>query len=271
MSTLESEYYESNDFWAGEALQDENNLSRIRETAGLIPPDTASLADVGCGNGVFVNYLQRAMPSLELFAIDRSRAALEYVRTPKSEGDIAAIPLPKHSYDCVTCLEVIEHLPLDTFQSALSELARVARKYIIVSVPYAENLEQNHTQCPQCKSIFNADLHLRTFSDDDILHLLDRENFHCVQTKKAGKQTSYLGHYRYSRLFYPEHFRIWRSPICPICGYRNGGAASTTTCSHSPHPKRRRSLISYFSHLPKLIWPQETTYSWIIGLYRRSP
>lgn len=267
MSTLESEYYEARDFWAGEALQDANNIDRIHRTADLIPADATSLADIGCGNGVFVNYLEQAKPALDLFAIDRSRTALEFVKTTKSEGDITSIPLANGSYDCVTCLEVVEHLPVDIFQTALSELARVARKYIIVSVPYAENLERNHTQCPQCKSIFNSDLHLRTFSDDSFLHLLDGQNFHCVRTVKAGKQTSFVGHDRYSRFFYPEHFRTWRSPICPICGYKSEVAASTT--GGSPPLARRRRLISYFSALPKLIWPKETSYYWILGLFQR--
>jgi ubiquinone/menaquinone biosynthesis C-methylase UbiE len=272
MNDFEKEYYEADIFWEGEALQDENNLTRVKETAALIPEDANSLLDVGCGNGVFVNYLQQLLPGLKLLAIDRSHAALKYVKTEKREGDIADIPLADRSYDCVTCLEVIEHLPIGVFQRALSELTRVAKQYVIVSVPYAEELERNHTQCPECKSIFNADLHLRTFSEKKIDHLLEKYNFQCVATKKAGKQASFKGHYFFTRIFYPEQFRSWRSPICPICGYRVSAAnASSTTDDHAVATSaiRPRSVISYFTGVPKLFWPKETKYYWIIGLYRR--
>ncbi len=133
MNNFEKEYYESERFWEGEALQDEGNIKRIKETASLIPPDTTSLVDIGCGNGVFVNYLQKEIPNLNLFAIDRSKSALKYVKTENKEGDIADIPLPDNSFDCVTCLEVIEHLPVGVFQKALSELVRISNKYVIIS------------------------------------------------------------------------------------------------------------------------------------------
>jgi SAM-dependent methyltransferase len=272
MNDFERDYYEAETFWEGEALQDENNLSRIRETAAMIPADAESLMDIGCGNGIFVNYLQKMMPRLKLLAIDRSHAALKYVNTEKREGDIAAIPLADRSYDCVTCLEVIEHLPVNVYQRALAELTRVASQYVILSVPFAEELERNHNQCPQCRSIFNSDLHLRTFSEATVDRLLEKYNFDCVAVKKAGAQVSYRGHHLYTRVFYPEQFRSWHSPICPICGYREGIAQPSSSVPNEMTPKaevRSRSFISYFTSVPKLFWPKETTYYWIIGLYRR--
>ncbi len=272
MKSFEEEYYESERFWEGEALQDEGNIKRIKETASLIPPDTTSLVDIGCGNGVFVNYLQKEIPNLNLFAIDRSKSALKYVKTENKEGDIADIPLPDNSFDCVTCLEVIEHLPVGVFQKALSELVRISNKYVIISVPYDENLEKNHTQCPQCKSLFNADLHLRKFSDESIRQLLAGHNFECILTKKTGSQVFYKGHYQFTKLFYPEHVRVWRSPICPICGYKtieNQVPKDVNKQNTNAVQTSHRSLISYFTGLPKLFWPKEEKNYWIIGLYKR--
>jgi len=272
MSSFEQEYYESDRFWEGEAIQDENNLTRIRETAAIIPSDAISLADIGCGNGVFVNYLQKEYPKLSLLAIDRSKAALKFVHTEKKEGDIADIPVPDHSVDCATCLEVIEHLPVGVYQKALSELARISKKYIIISVPYAENLEKNHTQCPQCKTLFNADLHLRNFSEETMRQLLDKFGFENVSTKKTGEQYFFKGHFEFTRFFYPEHFRQWRSPICPVCGYKSQEkpvAVNTQEQVAGQTQKKQRSLISYFTVVPKLFWPKEKKYYWIIGLYKR--
>jgi len=272
MSDFEKEYYESDRFWEGDAIQDANNLDRISQTASMILSDVKSITDIGCGNGVFVNYLQKESPGLEIMAIDRSRAALKFVKTEKKEGDIADIPLPDRSYDCVSCLEVIEHLPVEVYKKALSELTRISKKYVIISVPYDENLAKNYTQCPNCQSIFNADLHLRKFSDETIRHLLDENGFESVLVKKAGEQISYKGHYQFTKLFYPEHFKLWRSPICPICGYKSDdkpAAVPSNGMSSDNQANPRRSLVSYFTAIPKLFWPKEKKYYWIIALYKR--
>jgi len=273
MNNFEKDYYESDRFWDGEAIQDEGNLNRFRVTGALIPDDVESLVDIGCGNGLFVNYMKTYRPELKLLAVDRSKTALKFVKTEKIEGDIISIPLSDHSYDCVSCLEVIEHLPVNVFKEALAELSRVANKYVLISVPYAEELEDNHTQCPQCKSIFNADLHMRNFSDIKMQHLLSSNGFECVGTKKEGERVSFKGHNRYIRIFYPNHVRQWRSPICPICGFQGDERLETNMQNNRDSGKvsnANRSFMSYFSWLPKLFWPKEKKYYWIICLYKRT-
>ena len=270
MNSFEKEYYESERFWEGEAIQDENNLRRMKITTGLIPDDVHSLADIGCGNGVFVNQLIKERPTLDIMAIDRSETALKFVRTNKKNGDIIDIPLSDRSYDCVTCMEVIEHLPITVYQKALSELARVSKKYIIISVPYAEILEENHTQCPACKTIFNADLHLRSFSDDTMKGLMGAYGFNCIDIKKAGERIRYRGHYQFRKTFYPSQFRQWRSPICPICGFESIAQVHEQV-EQQPVQEvvQRRSVISYFTALPKLFWPKDKKDFWVIGLFQR--
>jgi hypothetical protein len=48
---FEKEYYEFEEFWGGEVLQDEANKARIDLTINSIPGDVESVADIGCGNG----------------------------------------------------------------------------------------------------------------------------------------------------------------------------------------------------------------------------
>jgi len=276
MSSFEKEYYEADRFWEGESLSDAGNLLRIQRTTAFIPEDVKSLADIGCGNGIFLNYLHDKNPGLQLTGVDRSETALRFVKTSNLPGDIAAIPLSDHSVDCVSCLEVIEHLPVTVFDQALRELARVSKQYIIVSTPYSEVLEENHTQCPRCKSIFNADLHLRNFSVAEIENLLEPYGYHCVKHELLGERINYKGHYLFRKIFYPKQFRQWRSPICPICGYREAQAPLPThpVVTESPvmamNGVHRRSLLSYVSWLPKTVWPKEKKYYWILALYKKA-
>jgi ubiquinone/menaquinone biosynthesis C-methylase UbiE len=54
---------------------------------------------------------------------------------PDLVGDVTNIPAEAGTYDCVIAAEVLEHLPFDQFGLALSELKRVCRGHIIVTLP----------------------------------------------------------------------------------------------------------------------------------------
>jgi ubiquinone/menaquinone biosynthesis C-methylase UbiE len=176
MESFEKQYYESASFWEGEMLQDDNNKLRIKLTADLIPKGVKSLVDVGCGNGMFLNYLQKIRADLELLVIDRSETALSFVNTQKKVGDIISLPFEDNSFDCVTCLEVIEHLPHNIYEIALKELTRISKKYVIISVPFNEKIEDSYNKCPKCLSIFNYELHLRKYVKNDMAFLLNKLN-----------------------------------------------------------------------------------------------
>lgn len=266
MGQFEKEYYEASDFWAGDMLTDDVNLQRYETTELLIPEDVRRLADVGCGNGVFVNNLQKNKPSLDIYAIDRSSKALEFVKPNKIQAEITSLPFDDKYFDCVTCLEVLEHLGIDDFKRALSEIARTSNRYIIISVPFAEKVEEAYTKCPACKSIFNKELHLQSFDEKKFIGLFDQFGFKNVSMQKLNSVSTYKWHYEFRKLFYPEQLLQWRSPICPICGYRT--ESSNLIKVGEPNKIPPRKLISYLGYLPKLFWPKETSYYWIVGLFK---
>ncbi len=273
MSSLEQKYYEDPAFWEGGMLQDSRNMERFEKTYNLIPAEVKSIVDVGCGNGVFVNYISDKRSDLRVHALDRSSEALKYVKTDKTQGDLVSLPFPDNSFDCVSCLEVIEHLPIPMYNQALNELTRVSKKYVLISVPYQEVLEDSYTRCPSCKTIFNWELHLRNFNDESFKHLLDDHGYKNVKVDKAGGHRYLKYHKEFRKVFYPEQFLNWNSPICPLCGYeekkevRRVGEA--TTNGIEVHAPQRRKLISYITVLPKLVWPKELKYYWIIGLFEK--
>jgi len=249
---------------------DENNIERFKKTIDLIPNDVTTLADIGCGNGIFVNYLAEKRPGLKIVGIDRSEAALKYVKTEKQLGDINELTQLSGSYDCVTCLEVIEHLPVNVYENALNELCRISKKYIIISTPYDEILEENYTQCPNCKTQFNADMHLRSFNIPTIKMLLQKNGYQCESYKTLGERISYKGHYRFRKLFYASQFKQWRSPICPVCGYHSVEISKNEMeVTGEKRQEKSRSFISYLTALPKLLWPKQKKNYWILALYKK--
>jgi SAM-dependent methyltransferase len=272
MNEFEKRYYESEAFWENEMLQDERNFERFRITASLIQSDVHSLLDAGCGNGVFVNYLSEHRKDLAIFALDRSKAALKHVKTNPILGDVSELPFADNHFDCITCLEVLEHLPIEVYNKTLRELARVSKKYLIISVPYKEVLENSYNQCPSCKTIFNYELHLRNFDDNSFTGMFKGLGYKNVKVIKAGPTESLRYHRKFRKIFYPEQFLKWNSPVCPLCGYhettRNVTNNATAAMAPPLAPKKRK-LISYFTGLPRLFWPKDRSFYWIIGLFER--
>ena len=275
MSDFERQYYEAAGFWENGMVADEWNYSRIEQTAAMIPGDVHSLADIGCGNGVFLHYLQQHRTDLQLMGLDRSEEALRHVKVNKVSGSIDQLPFSDKQFDCVTSLEVIEHLPVPVFKKALQEIARVADKHIIISVPFAEKLDDAFTRCPSCKSMFNVDLHFRSFSEQMMKGLLDEFGFQNTGIKKMGEIRNYKGHKTFRNIFYPQDRYKWASPICPLCGYtadtnkQNAHTENVQADTQHNNAPVKRSLVSYLTPLPKLIWPKETRYYWIAGVYKR--
>jgi ubiquinone/menaquinone biosynthesis C-methylase UbiE len=271
MSDFEKKYYESEAFWVEEALSDSFNTTRVKETAAFIPTDVSTLLDVGCGNGIFTNYLADLRKDIKVVGFDRSLEALKYIKTEKMHGDITSISADDNSFDCITCLEVIEHLPVPTYIAALNELARVSKKYVIVSVPYREKRKFGLTECPHCKTIFNREMHLNWFDDEKIQNLFNRKltflkSFTTVNTRLP------LGYDIIERYRLLKHnIHEFTSPICPVCGYEKNDFQTGTT-TRVKNIETQISTKQKIKNAIKKIWPKgkERPGFWIIALYQKN-
>jgi SAM-dependent methyltransferase len=110
----------------------------VAEIAALSP---TSFLDAGCGEGFVARRVLEAQPNLALTGCDVSTGALAVAARANpgarfEPGSVTALPFPDDSFDVVGCFEVLEHLPGDLPRQALSELARVARRGVVLSVPH---------------------------------------------------------------------------------------------------------------------------------------
>jgi SAM-dependent methyltransferase len=107
-------------------------FTRLRAVLHELEPHT--LLDAGCGEG---ELLRRGVlpPGLSPVCLDlRHESILANASPRRIRASVLQLPFPDSSFDVVTCLEVLEHL--DRPADAVRDLARVARKALIVSVPF---------------------------------------------------------------------------------------------------------------------------------------
>jgi SAM-dependent methyltransferase len=88
------------------------------------------VTEVGIGTGFVSRYLRQL--GLEVTTVD-----IEEGLSPDFVGSITELPLPDNSCDVAVCYEVLEHLPYENFSIGLSELKRVSKGTVIISVPDA--------------------------------------------------------------------------------------------------------------------------------------
>ncbi len=105
--------------------------------------DPKSLLDVGCNVGAWLLHCRALYPSARLAGLDVNADALEAARrkVPGVEfrqGSADRLPFPDDSFQYVTMLEVLEHVPAASRRAALREARRVLAPggRLVLSVPH---------------------------------------------------------------------------------------------------------------------------------------
>src|SRR5581483_8339880 len=127
---INKDIFEHPEHWDGTTKTDPLHQGRNKLLLGLVPPDVREIIDVGCGEGAFLEVA--AAQGFVVQGMDRSQAAVRAARVPVVLGSVARLPFKDHSYDLVSCTEVLEHLDGGILAEAVREIARVSRKYILI-------------------------------------------------------------------------------------------------------------------------------------------
>lgn len=94
-------------------------------------PRFDSLFDAGCAYGHLIGYFRYKVRKVT--GCDCSKWAVFFCEEAY-QASIDDIPEEDNSYDVVTCFEVLEHIPEQYVDKVISELYRVAKKYVVVIV-----------------------------------------------------------------------------------------------------------------------------------------
>ncbi len=133
-------------------FKNHEDLPRVHKVLGFLRsvwPE--SLLDVGSGRGVFLFPFLCAFPATPVTSVDLLGHRVEFLNDVRRGGieqltalqmDICSGTLPEKSFDVVTMLEVLEHIP--DVQRAVCSAVRLAKRYVVVTVPSKPDNNPEH-------------------------------------------------------------------------------------------------------------------------------
>lgn len=102
--------------------------------------------EIGIGNGFVSKYLKERGLNIVTLDIDE-RLKPDYI------GSVLSIPFRDNSFDVVACYELLEHLPYESVPKAFSEISRVSKQYVILSLPDVTMCYRIYIQIPKLGEI----------------------------------------------------------------------------------------------------------------------
>ena len=127
-------------------------LPRVRRTLGFLHSVSfESLLDVGSGRGVFLIPFLKEFPYVQVHSLDLLEKRVLFLNELADGGafpllaeqkDICEQPFPEKSFDVVTMLEVLEHIP--DVDKAVRAAVKTARCCVVVTVPSKPDNNPEH-------------------------------------------------------------------------------------------------------------------------------
>lgn len=138
-----------------------------------------SILDVGAGDGSLLKHLKKSgYKSLEGIELEPKNSFV-------TKGTVTDIPFNENQFNTVVSTEVFEHLELEQINAGLDEIKRVLKdgRYLILTVPYNENLNDNSVCCPDCGGEFHRYGHLQSFDETRLSDIIKAKGFEPVSIK----------------------------------------------------------------------------------------
>jgi SAM-dependent methyltransferase len=139
----------------------ESEQARTGDLLRLLPRGGGSVLEVGARDGYFSRLLAEHFE--EVVALDLEKPAFAIDRVTPVQGDVRSLDFPDDFFDCVFCTEVLEHVP--ELERAAAEISRVARRDVVIGVPYRQDTRLGRTTCLRCGAVNPPWGHVHSFDE----------------------------------------------------------------------------------------------------------
>jgi SAM-dependent methyltransferase len=214
--TQDTRLYQSADVWEQPMQAGQRNL--LRALLDFWPEGATTALDVGCGDGKLTRVLAAEKPQTRFTGLDSSAEALSRLPLESVLGSATALPFDDASFDLVMSTDALEHIPDSDESTAWTELFRVASNWVVVAVPFREELSDAMARCATCGERYHVNWHQRSYDFAD-LHRRAVPGWSVAGTVLSGEPWSGM-------LPLETHFRRevlgewsgWDMAVCPNCG-----------------------------------------------------
>lgn len=148
-------------------------ILQMATEAGCADTPVETVLEAGCRDGHITRLLADRFPHIT--ALDLQLPEVDLPNVTCVQGDLTATGFASGAFDLVICTEVLEHIPEENLQKACDELWRLSNKYLLIGVPYRQDLRVHATKCLQCGAINPTTGHLHSFDLERLLTLFDNK------------------------------------------------------------------------------------------------
>ncbi|QLJ53459.1 MAG: hypothetical protein Sv326_1284 [Candidatus Fermentimicrarchaeum limneticum] len=165
---------------------------RLKVSLQMVPENTTSLLDMGCGEGHFLAMVEKRFPAAKLVGVDQSDENIRYAkrilkRARLIRGDATKTELRSSSFEVVSALELLDHVESDT--ALLSEARRLLKPKgtLLISIPDSSMLLWNIAWSVWTRTLGRKweGKHLRGYDDRTVTELLNKNGFSIKRKARA--------------------------------------------------------------------------------------
>jgi SAM-dependent methyltransferase len=142
---------------------------RTADLSRMMPPRGRHALDIGARDGHFSVLLADRFD--EVTALDLVQPEISHPRIHCTQGNAAKMQFPDDAFDLVFCAEVLEHIPTAILHDVCHEIERVASQYILIGVPYKQDLRLGRTTCYSCGKQNPPWGHVNSFDEQRLAEL----------------------------------------------------------------------------------------------------
>jgi SAM-dependent methyltransferase len=229
---------------------------RVEFTAAAIPSNCGPILDVGCGDGRLTRELHRK--GYRVTGVDFSKVALSRIPVAGIQASCDAIPVDDLSYDLVLSTEMLEHLDQEMYERTIPEFCRIAKRFILITVPNRERLAEQMAVCA-CGHKFHIWGHKRSYRSTSLKRLFP--GFRLVRLEEFGPQ---IHPYRRILLLLKQRLcQSWGWDEATLCAHCGGSSSA------APRLPLAAKICDYVNTKLKVLPRLATHRAWLLAAYRR--
>lgn len=153
------------------ARNSEGDKARVQDLLRLLPAAPESVLDVGTRDGYIANRIAASAGQVVALDLEPLRVKDPRPNLHAVQGTGAALPFRDGTFEGVLCSEVLEHVPAGILGQVCRELGRVARRFMLIGVPFRQDLRLGRPRCSACGKTTPPWGHVNSFDERSIVEL----------------------------------------------------------------------------------------------------